>query len=114
MRAHPLQCEFGVAEKQRRPGRAGGISHVQRQDALVAQLTQSYDAPGALREEGVRHDNDSAVIQEIRIAPTHQELMCPVDPYLPYFVANAPHHLPANSMQKHLDIQFRLLREEMM
>ncbi|KAL1734067.1 hypothetical protein EV714DRAFT_203327 [Schizophyllum commune] len=108
-----VQREFGVAEKQRRPGRAGGISHVQRQDALVAQLTQSYDAPGALREEGVRHDNDSAVIQEIRIAPTHQELMCPVDPYLPYFVANAPHHLPANSMQKHLDIQFRLLREEM-
>ncbi|KAI5895259.1 uncharacterized protein SCHCODRAFT_01088480 [Schizophyllum commune H4-8] len=108
-----VQREFGVAEKQRRSGRTGGISHVQRQDALVAQLTQSYDAPGALREEGIRHDNDSAVIQEIRIAPTHQELMCPVDPYLPYFVANAPHHLPANSMQKHLDIQFRLLREEM-
>ncbi|KAL1696773.1 hypothetical protein GGG16DRAFT_108222 [Schizophyllum commune] len=108
-----VRREYGVVEKQRRPERQKGISRAQRQDALVAQLTQVYEAPGELREGGSRHDNDWAAIQDIRIAPTHNELNCPVEPYLPCFVPDAPHHLPANSMQKHLDIQFRLLREEM-
>jgi hypothetical protein len=58
--------------------------------------------------EDTRHNNDFTDIRDIRIAPTHDELLCPIPPYLPVFLPVAPHHLPENSMQRHLDIQFRL------
>ncbi|PIL26781.1 hypothetical protein GSI_11117 [Ganoderma sinense ZZ0214-1] len=89
------------------------MTAAQRSQARIARLAQTYDPPGVLREGGPRHDNDSLDIEEIRIAPTHQELFCPVQPYLPVFSHDAPHHLPANSMERHLDILFRLLREEL-
>lgn len=78
------------------------------------QLTQTYDPPGDLRNDGPRHDNDFADIADIRVVPTHEELLSPVAPYLPVSTSDAPHHLPAHSMERHLDIQFRLLREELM
>ena len=84
------------------------------QQAFISRLAHTYDPPGTLRDGGSRHDNDSTDIQDIRIAPTHEELLCPIAPYLPVFLPMAPHHLPENSIQRHLDIQFRLLREEMM
>ncbi|KAH9032058.1 AAA domain-containing protein [Lactarius pseudohatsudake] len=85
------------------------------QIALTSRLEQAYDPPGTLRVGGEpRHDNDSADIRNIRIAPTNEELLCPLPPYLPVFLPSAPHHLPENSMERHLDIQFRLLREELM
>ena len=90
------------------------ITHVQRSQARSAQLQQIYDPPGELRVDGQRHDNDFAAIEKIRIAPTHSELFSPVAPYMPVFDPCAPHHLPAGSMERHLDIQFRLLREELM
>ena len=90
------------------------MTAAQRSQARIARLAQTYDPPGVLRPDGPRHDNDSLDIEDIRIAPTHQELFCPVQPYLPVFSHDAPHHLPANSMERHLDIQFRLLREELM
>jgi hypothetical protein len=34
--------------------------------------------------------------------------------YLPVNIPDGPHHLPADSMERLLDIQFRLFREEMM
>lgn len=108
-----VRREYGVAEDHRRPTRKDGVSREQKQDALVAQLTQAYDPPGELREGGARYDNDAAAIQDIRIAPTQHELTYPLEPYLPCSLPGAPHHLPVNSMEKHLDIQFRLLREEM-
>lgn len=86
----------------------------QRSQARIAQLAQTYDPPGALHNNGPRHDNDFEDISEIRIAPTNDELFCPVAPYMPVFSPHAPHHLPAGSMERHLDIQFRLLREELM
>ena len=87
---------------------------MQMQQAFNSRLAHTYDPPGTLRDGGPRHDNDSTEIRDIRIAPTHEELLCQIAPYLPAFLSMAPHHLPENSMQRHLDIQFRLLREEMM
>lgn len=93
---------------------AGGMTAEQRRQARIMQLKYAYDPPGELREGGWRHDNDFADIAQIRVAPTHEELLCPQQPYLPVFLPDAPHHLPADSMERHLDIQFRLLREELM
>lgn len=86
----------------------------QRRQARIVQLKYTYDPPGELRTEGYRHDNDYVDISQVRIAPTHEELLCPHPPYLPVFLPDAPHHLPEHSMERHLDIQFRLLREELM
>ncbi|KAI6021428.1 hypothetical protein BKA83DRAFT_166314 [Pisolithus microcarpus] len=46
-------------------------------------------------------------------APTHEELMCPIEPFLPATLYDAPHPASAESMERLLDIQFRLLREEL-
>ncbi|KXN87132.1 NFX1-type zinc finger-containing protein 1 [Leucoagaricus sp. SymC.cos] len=89
------------------------VTHVQCSQARMFQLAQTYEPPGELRINGPRHDNDFESIEEIRIAPTHSELFSPVAPYMPVFSPDAPHHLPADSMERHLDIQFRLLREEL-
>jgi hypothetical protein len=99
----------------RRPVAHVAVTADQMQQALTSRLNHTYEPPGTLRDGGApRHDNDFTDIRDIRIAPTHEELLCPLPPYLPVFLPTAPHHLPVNSMQRHLDIQFRLLREEMM
>ena len=90
------------------------VTASEMQQASSSRLAHTYEPPGTLRDGGARHDNDFTDIRDIRIAPTHKELLCPIAPYLPVFLPMAPHHLPVNSMQRHLDIQFRLLREEMM
>ncbi|KAG8742681.1 hypothetical protein FRC10_001037 [Ceratobasidium sp. 414] len=84
-------------------------------EALLANLQRisDHDGPGELRDKGPRHDNDHVSIEEIRIAPTHQELMCEDDPYLPPNFPEAPHFHPQKSVERLLDIQFRLLREEL-
>ena len=73
-----------------------------------------FDRPGALCSTGPRHDNDEVEIQNIQIAPTHEELICKTEPFLPGNSYDAPHHLPQESIERLLDIQFRLLREELM
>lgn len=82
-------------------------------EGLVAALHSDYTPPGDLRLDGPRHDNDFVDIENIRIAPTHQELMCRVKPFLPASLFDAPHPAPADSMQRLMDVQFRLLREEL-
>ena len=82
-------------------------------EGLVAALHSTYDPPGDLRLDGPRHDNDFVDIYDIRVAPTHQELMSRAQPFLPANFFDAPHPAPANSMQRLLDVQFRLLREEL-
>jgi hypothetical protein len=107
--------EYGHAERMRRPVAHVAVTADQMQQALTSRLSHTYEPPGTLRDGGTpRHDNDFTDIRDIRIAPTHGELLCPLPPYLPVFLPAAPHHLPENSVQRHLDIQFRLLREEMM
>ena len=98
-----------------RPEVMTSVTAGQMQQAPTSLLELAHDPPGTLRDGGLsRHDNDFTDIWDIRIAPTHEELACPVPPYLPIFLPIAPHHLPEGSMERHLDIQFRLLREEMM
>jgi len=82
-------------------------------EGLLAALETTYEGPGPLRTGGSRHDNDARDINEIRIAPTHGELMSSVEPYLPANFYGAPHHEAPDSMERLLDIQFRLLREEL-
>jgi hypothetical protein len=108
-----VRRESGVADEQRRPFQSPTVTAAQKAQALLARLKQTYDPPGDLRNGGPRHDNDFAEISRIRIAPTHEELICPLDPFLPHFIPNVPHHLAAGTVEKHVDIQFRLLREEL-
>ncbi|KAG6369977.1 hypothetical protein JVT61DRAFT_12613 [Boletus reticuloceps] len=62
------------------PGGEDGSSN----EGLIAALHSTYDPPGGLREEGPRHDNDFVdIICDIRVAPTHQELLCRAQPFLP-------------------------------
>ncbi|KAJ2931227.1 hypothetical protein H1R20_g5802, partial [Candolleomyces eurysporus] len=84
-------------------------------EGVVSALKILYEGqgPGSLRPDGPRHDNDFDDIQDIRIAPTHDELVNNIKPYLPANFFEAPHHLPPDSMERLLDIQFRLLREEL-
>ncbi|KAI0338622.1 hypothetical protein BDW22DRAFT_1362689 [Trametopsis cervina] len=105
--------ESGRVQQQRRPNRTGsGLTEAQKRQALVSQLAQAYDPPGDLRNEGPRHDNDFSDVSKIRVAPTHEELLSD-STYLPVFSPDAPHHLRESSIERHLDIQFRLLREEL-
>jgi hypothetical protein len=89
------------------------LSAAERTRALLMRLEQTYDPPGDLRPEGPRHDNDFTDFAQIRICPTSDEIMCQEEPYLPLTVPGTPHHLPAGSMERHLDVQFRLLREDL-
>ena len=82
---------------------------------LSALETHFQDSlPGILRPAGPRHDNDHADINDIRIAPTEQELISTEAPYLPANFYDAPHHLGRDNMERLLDTQFRLLREELL
>ncbi|KAG9089663.1 hypothetical protein FRC06_001443 [Ceratobasidium sp. 370] len=84
-----------------------------RHEATLARLQREYQGPGEQRRAGPRHDNDKVNIQEIRISPTQDELLCTIPPYLPANIPNAPHQHPADGVQRLLDVQFRLLREEL-
>lgn len=109
-----VQRESDHATFLKRPSSRPTITVAQRRDAEIMRLGQIYDPPGELRPEGPRHDNDPIDISDIRIAPTQDELLCGVSPYLPVFLPEAQHHCEADSMERHLDIEFRLLREELM
>lgn len=85
-----------------------------RQRGLLLQIHVIHEPPGQLRAGGPRHENDHESIEDIRIVPPHSELASTTWPYLPGNIAGAPHHLPSESMERLLDIQFRLLREELM
>lgn len=102
----------GKRKQDRRTAQLG--ASVEPNAALVAALHTTYEGPGHLRKEGPRHDNDFEDIYEIRLAPTNDELMCRLPPFLPCNFFAAPHPAPQSSMQRLLDIQFRLLREELM
>ena len=82
-------------------------------EGTLAVLHNTYIGPGDLRPDGPRHDNDFVDIADIRIAPTDDELTSSLPPFLPANLYGAPHPLSESSMEKLLDIQFRLLREEL-
>ncbi|CAE6467704.1 unnamed protein product [Rhizoctonia solani] len=82
---------------------------------LIAALDRAfeYNGPGDHCETGPRHDNDHVEIDMIRVAPTHDELICKYEPYVPANFFEAPHCYEPRSIERLLDIQFRLLREEL-
>lgn len=82
------------------------------QARLQLAILSIYVPPGHLRPNGPRHNNDHADIRDINIEPSEAELLSTIPSYLPANVSDAPHHLRAGSMERLLDIQFRLLREE--
>ncbi|KAH9931167.1 P-loop containing nucleoside triphosphate hydrolase protein [Epithele typhae] len=82
-------------------------------EGILAALHNAYEGPGTARPEGPRHDNDFIEIGSIQIAPTHDELTSRLHPFLPANIYGAPHPLDPESMEQLLDIQFRLLREEL-
>lgn len=82
-------------------------------DGILAALHTTYEGPGYLRDEGPRHDNDFVDINDIRIAPTHEELVCKTPPFLPANRYGAPHPHEQGSVELLEDVQFRLLREEL-
>ncbi|KIO21374.1 hypothetical protein M407DRAFT_80478 [Tulasnella calospora MUT 4182] len=100
-------------QAQQEPRWSTSMDPANRQKGLLLQMQVMYEAPGHLREGGPRHENDHESIQDIRIVPPHSELVSTAHSYLPGNIAGAPHHLPSESMERLLDIQFRLLREEL-
>ncbi|CAE6483759.1 unnamed protein product, partial [Rhizoctonia solani] len=86
-------------------------------DPLLAELERvfEYDGPGDHSETGrPRHDNDHTEIDMIQVIPTSDELLCEADPYLPGNFFEAPHYHDPRSIERLLDIQYRLYREEFM
>ncbi|KEP48218.1 NFX1-type zinc finger protein [Rhizoctonia solani 123E] len=81
----------------------------------VAILEQNvdHDGSGDFFATAPRHDNDFPEIEKIRVAPTRNELLCENSPYLPPNFFEAPHFHDPKSIDRLLDIQFRLLREEL-
>ncbi|KAI5116801.1 hypothetical protein M0805_007013 [Coniferiporia weirii] len=81
---------------------------------LLNILENYYEGPGIERRDGPRHSNDFVAISSIQVAPTDDELICELPPFLPVNILNAPHPFPPDSMDRLFDIQFRLLREELL
>ena len=69
------------------------------------------DGPAELSCLGSRHDNDQIDIQNIRILPTTDEMLCRRPPYMPSRLPSAKHHLPIGQSRL-LDTNFRQLRYE--
>ena len=78
---------------------------------LYEQYELVVDLPGSLSRLYPRHDNDFDLISKISILPTHDEVGCTRNPYLPINDISAPHFLDGPS--RLFDLNFRLLREDM-
>ncbi|KAG9045583.1 hypothetical protein FS837_006070 [Tulasnella sp. UAMH 9824] len=96
------------------PRKAEALEPGSENQILVDKLNMTYDGPGIHHTGGTpRHDNDDEEVARIQVVPTHGELTASEDPYLPANIPGARHHLPGDSMERLVDIQFRLLREEL-
>ncbi|KAL3446759.1 hypothetical protein BJX65DRAFT_318478 [Aspergillus insuetus] len=75
-------------------------------------MSEPVDFPGVLSQFGARHDNDYALIEDIRILPTLSEIYSQRNDFLPtrdHKSSNAHHQ---EGILRLLDSQFRLLRED--
>ncbi|KAK2062305.1 P-loop containing nucleoside triphosphate hydrolase protein [Colletotrichum caudatum] len=110
---HTMQADKYLEYVRRRLGLGQSLPNAAQTSSVslgaLAEFTLSQDMPGSLSKRGPRHDNDHADIFDIKLMPTHEEIMSSRDEYLP--TANpAQHHL--QGLQGLLDRQFRLLRED--
>jgi hypothetical protein len=81
--------------------------------AIKVDAKRTYDPPGRLSKDGIRHDNDFVEISNISIIPTRREILCKRLAFLPSTLPDSLHFLP-EGVSRLLDIQFRLLREDML
>jgi hypothetical protein len=86
----------------------------QPQATLIGPREIRSDTAGHNRELGPRDDNGFEDIQTLVPPPNQDEILSPAPPLPPANSRGAPHHLPAESMERLLDIQFRLLQEEIL
>ncbi|KAF4868448.1 Helicase required for RNAi-mediated heterochromatin assembly 1 [Colletotrichum siamense] len=84
-------------------------SHIPTSAGAMAEFTLSQDFPGNLSRNGRRHDNDHADIKDIKLMPTHEEIMSSREEYLP---TTNPYQHHLQGLRGFLDRQFRLLRED--
>ncbi|KAF0316248.1 nf-x1 finger and helicase domain-containing protein [Colletotrichum asianum] len=85
------------------------VSHIPTSTSAMAEFTLSQDFPGNLSRNGKRHDNDHADIKDIKLMPTHEEIMSSREEYLP---TTNPYQHHLQGLRGFLDRQFRLLRED--
>lgn len=85
--------------------------------ASEAEITAfMHEGPGSFRRAGPRHDNDEADFRKIQVLPTQSEIACLHVPYLPFQsgrLAGASNQWMDDEVDRHLDMQFRLTREDM-
>ncbi|KAI9142789.1 hypothetical protein BKA69DRAFT_1113975 [Paraphysoderma sedebokerense] len=74
--------------------------------------TKYYPPPQDVTPPGGRHDNDPFEYTQIKIIPTHNEILCRKTPAVPFNNFRARHWLP-HGPRRLLDTHFRLLREDM-
>jgi hypothetical protein len=95
-------------------------------DEMFRQMAE--EPPGSLREAGPRHDNDEEDFRRVSVLPTEDEMICTTPPYLPRWgertqsgryklarqdaVREAARGFDIPPVSRHLDAQFRLLRED--
>ncbi|KAF4850556.1 Helicase required for RNAi-mediated heterochromatin assembly 1 [Colletotrichum siamense] len=84
-------------------------SHIPTSTSAMAEFTLGQDFPGNLSRNGRRHDNDHADIKDIKLMPTHEEIMSSREEYLP---TTNPYQHHLQGLRGFLDRQFRLLRED--
>ncbi|CAG8553649.1 12048_t:CDS:2, partial [Funneliformis mosseae] len=84
-----------------------------REFARMNEFERLYDPPGELSRLGPRHDNDFLEICKISIIPTKDEILASREPSLPSFMLGPSEFLP-DGIARLLDMQFRLLREDML
>jgi hypothetical protein len=106
----------------RKDGTISGDSHLllphrgynQEQATLIRPVETCYDPAGHVRELDPRHDNDFEDIEMIVIPPTQGETTSSAAPLSPTNIPGTPHPPAPEPMETLLDIQFRLLREELL
>ncbi|RIA98473.1 hypothetical protein C1645_870713 [Glomus cerebriforme] len=81
--------------------------------SIIRELAKQVDTEIIYDPPDKRHDNDFEEISKISIIPTEDEILCNRRPFLPSPLPDAPHFL-LDGAARLLDIQFRLLREDML
>ncbi|TEA12152.1 NFX1-type zinc finger-containing protein 1 [Colletotrichum sidae] len=109
---HTIQASKYLDYVRRRLGIGQSLPEASRtatSTGAMAEFILDQDLPGALSRRGRRHDNDHSSIVDIKLMPTHEEIMSTRDEYLPT-MNSSQHHL--QGLPGLLDRHFRLLRED--
>jgi len=107
--------ELRRVEQKLRMGEAIPFSQIPQEPKPGTDFTFEVDVdlPGEFSVHGPRHDNDKASITEIRILPTPIEILSTMrNEYLPTRNYSAKAHHLRPGIERILDTQFRLLRED--